>query len=298
MRPDPHRSRPGEYSGSDRRARHVLGSQEHPPTVGYHTRRRRLAITGVAAMISLLGRGVRFLARPGRAQRLLLVASQAWAAGVRKDPYARALWRWKLDGCDQTLRLAYPLEPRSVVLDVGGFLGDWAASIVERYGCTVLVFEPIPAHFDTLRARLGGMQGVELYPFGLSDRTERRAMAVLGNESSAFRASGPAGTVRVPLVDIAEFWSDRGLEHVDLLKINIEGGGFPLLERMLNTGLARRCANIQVQFHADYPDAVERRERIRVRLAKTHELTWDYFFVWENWRVAQASRAAACGEGS
>lgn len=126
-------------------------------------------------------------------------------AWVRREPYALALWRWRLDGGDETLRLAYTLEARSVVLDVGGFLGDWAASIVERYGCSVLVFEPIPAHFDTLRARLGGVQRIELYPFGLSDRTERRAMAVLGNGSSAFRASGPTGTVRVPLVDIAEF---------------------------------------------------------------------------------------------
>jgi FkbM family methyltransferase len=238
-----------------------------------------------------LQRGFRFLTRPARAQRLLSAASEAWAAWVRGEPYALALWRWRLDGGDETLRLVYPLEPRSVVLDVGGFLGDWAASIVERYGCSVLVFEPVPAHYDALRDRLRGVKGVELYPFGLSDRTERRAMAVLGNGSSAFRASGPAGTVRVPFVDIAEFWSGRGLEHVDLLKVNIEGGEFPLLERMLDTGLARRCTNIQVQFHADYPDAARRRERIRVRLAETHELAWDYFFVWENWRAVQASGA-------
>ncbi|HET8926150.1 MAG TPA: FkbM family methyltransferase [Candidatus Acidoferrum sp.] len=245
-----------------------------------------------------LERSLRFLARPGRGQRLLSATREAWAAWVRREPYALAHWRWRLDGGDETLRLAYALEPRSVVLDVGGFSGDWAASVVERYRCSVLVFEPIPEHFDTLRKRLGGVQGVDLYPFGLSDRTERRAMAVLGNGSSAFRTSGPARTVRVPLVDIAEFWSDRGLAHVDLLKVNIEGGEFPLLERMLDTGLTRRCANIQVQFHADYPDAVERRESIRARLAKTHELTWDYFFVWENWRVLQAAAGAARREES
>ena len=240
-------------------------------------------------MRSRFERSLRFLARPGRTQRLFWSAKEAWAALVRKDPYALALWRWRLDGCEQTLRVNYPLEPRSVVLDIGGFVGEWAASIIERYKCSVLVFEPLPAHLDTLQARLGGVDGVELYPFGLSDRTERRAMAVLGNGSSAFRAAGRTGSVCVALVDIAEFWRDRGLERVDLLKINIEGGEFPLLERLLDTGLVRRCTDIQVQFHADYPDALERRERIRLRLAKTHELTWDYFFVWENWRLMQAS---------
>ena len=41
--------------------------------------------------------------------------------------------------------------------------------------------------------------------------------------------------------------------------------------------------DIQVQFHTFYPDASHRREKIQQELMKTHVLTYNYDFVWENW---------------
>ncbi|MFH1247258.1 MAG: hypothetical protein V1644_02660 [Candidatus Micrarchaeota archaeon] len=62
------------------------------------------------------------------------------------------------------------------------------------------------------------------------------------------------------------------------------GGEFELLKRMLEQNLIARCKNIQVQFHDFYPNARELRDELRTELAKTHELTYDYYFVMENWR--------------
>jgi hypothetical protein len=47
-----------------------------------------------------------------------------------------------------------------------------------------------------------------------------------------------------------------------------------------------RFKNIQVQFH-DFiiENATERMENIQKQLAKTHKITYQFNFVWENWQL-------------
>jgi hypothetical protein len=82
---------------------------------------------------------------------------------------------------------------------------------------------------------------------------------------------------------VNEWFAENGIEHVDLIKINTEGGEFELLERMIETGLVPRFVNMQVQFHNVADDSTPRMEAIQRELAKTHELTYEYRYVWENW---------------
>ena len=76
---------------------------------------------------------------------------------------------------------------------------------------------------------------------------------------------------------------NKKIDEIDLIKINIEGGEFELLERMFEQGLVAKCKNIQIQFHDFFPEAKSLRQDIRERLKETHHLTYDYYFVWENW---------------
>jgi hypothetical protein len=66
--------------------------------------------------------------------------------------------------------------------------------------------------------------------------------------------------------------------------VNIEGGEYELLERMLERGLTERVCDLQIQFHNFSPDAAERMAAIQRGLAATHRPTYQYRFVWENWR--------------
>src|SRR5262249_51252950 len=84
----------------------------------------------------------------------------------------------------------------------------------------------------------------------------------------------------------------ENIGEVSLMKINIEGGEYDLLENLIATGLISRIRDIQVQFHMDIPDAERRMHAIQSRLAGTHRLTFQYPFVWENWqRRPDAARA-------
>ncbi|HEY8723841.1 MAG TPA: FkbM family methyltransferase [Gaiellaceae bacterium] len=85
------------------------------------------------------------------------------------------------------------------------------------------------------------------------------------------------------LVDIEEFIAQEDIREVDLLKVNIEGGEYELLERMIQSGSVRAIKDIQVQFHDFVPNAALRMRRIQKALTETHELTYEFPFVWENW---------------
>ena len=64
-----------------------------------------------------------------------------WCLYITKDPFVCAHRAWvKADG-DHSLRQNYPLDSDSVVLDVGGYHGDWAEKIVTEFDSNVYVFE-------------------------------------------------------------------------------------------------------------------------------------------------------------
>ena len=121
-----------------------------------------------------------------------------------------------------------------------------------------------------------------MFPFGLGARTEEIDLG-LDRDATSRYAPGIA-TTRACLVCASEFLSEHGIERIDLMKVNIEGAEYDLLDDLIETGCVRTVRNLQVQFHDFVPEAQARMRAIQRRLAETHEPTWRYEFVWENWR--------------
>ncbi|MES2964569.1 MAG: FkbM family methyltransferase [Bdellovibrionota bacterium] len=200
-----------------------------------------------------------------------------------KTDFDRTYDRWVAARGDATLRLDYPLTKSSLVLDLGGYRGDWAAEIFEKYGCRIFVFEPVSSFAEGIRRRFSGQNEIRTFDFALAGRNGTTEIGLDENSSSEFAAEASKKTV-IQLKDIAEFFNTQNVTSVDLMKINIEGAEFDLLDYMLDRGLTDRIANLQIQFHNFVPAADSRRESIRSRLAKTHDVTYDFPFIWENWR--------------
>lgn len=180
-------------------------------------------------------------------------------------------------------RLDYPLNEHSLVFDVGGYKGQWADKIFTRYGCTVYVFEPVAEFAKGIRRRFAGNGKVVVYEFGLSRDNQALEISICRDISSFHR--GVRGPRKARLVRAADFISERNIESIDLMKVNIEGGEYDLLEHLINVGLVKRIRNIQVQFHSFMPNAEERMASIHSELRRTHRLTYQYLFVWENWQL-------------
>jgi FkbM family methyltransferase len=215
----------------------------------------------------------------------MTVAALPIVTGARGPKLEQAVVKqWFADKGDATLRLDYPLSAASVVLDVGGYEGNWAAQIRERHGCRVHVFEPVPAFAANIRARFAGDPGVTVHTCGLSDQTAAADIVLSKDGTSVHKSVGEKVTIQ--LRRASDVIAELGLARVDLMKINIEGCEFELLTHLIDTGAVNKIENIQVQFHDFVPDAARRMEALHERLSATHRMTWHYRFVWENWRKA------------
>src|SRR5262249_9588465 len=89
--------------------------------------------------------------------------------------------------------------------------------------------------------------------------------------------------VKVAMQDVSSFISKEGITKIDLIKINIEGGEYALLPRMIETGAMKICEHLQIQFHK-WHGSPRARHAIQKALRSSHELSYDYPFVWEGWK--------------
>ena len=90
------------------------------------------------------------------------------------------------------------------------------------------------------------------------------------------------------IIEIRDIYSVEELKNIniDLFHINIEGGEYELIRRMIETNMIIHINSLQVQFHEWYPSQKESRvlrNQIHDELNKTHKLDYSYDFVWEKW---------------
>lgn len=180
----------------------------------------------------------------------------AWLDEIEKErplnqSESRAKPWFAIDG-DRTLRLDYKLSLGSIVYDVGGYEGEWASKIYQRYKCHVEVFEPVKSFVEKLEKKFASTDKVKVYGFGLAGRTRRTSINLDDASSSTFKAGKKPE--RVELVKAGDFIKPR-LRKIDLMKINIEGGEYELLDHLIESGLVKNIADIQVQFHDFVPGA-------------------------------------------
>lgn len=188
---------------------------------------------------------------------------------------------FRADG-NQTLRLNYPLTSDSVVFDLGGYKGEWARDIFCKHGCDLYVFEPVPAFYNAIVSYFSPNPKIKAYDFGLAARDENVSISVDEFSSSIVKTGNEQISIR--LKSVMDFISENNIKHVDLIKINIEGAEYELLEALIEHNAIPMFTDIQVQFHDFIPDAKNRMDKIKTKLAETHYPTYQYEFVWENWR--------------
>jgi hypothetical protein len=90
------------------------------------------------------------------------------------------------------------------------------------------------------------------------------------------------------ILSFEDFVREYNVDHIDLMKINIEGGEYELLEHMIEKDLIGMVDQFIIQFHnkdlgLNIYKAKERRDEIRKALSKTHKEVWCEPFIWEKW---------------
>jgi len=183
----------------------------------------------------------------------------------------------------EDMRYDYPLNENSIVFDIGFYKGEFTKKIFNEFACQIIAFEPIEKYFLQGLKNIPRSKKIKVfnYAVGIEDKIE--GITVQDDSSSLLVKS-----LNTQLIEIRSFSSilkELNINSIDLIKCNIEGAEYSLLEYMLDLGITNICKNIQVQFHTFVENAEERRNKIRERLKETHKLTYDFGWIWESWEL-------------
>lgn len=185
------------------------------------------------------------------------------------------------------LALDWPLDEASVVVEVGGYEGRWAAEIAARYRPRLYVFEPQEWAFEVCRALLG--EHGRVFNFGLGDRdTTLRPMVSFHTDGASFverpaQGRQSAGAVGYGhLREVGRVFSELGLDAIDLLAVNCEGCEFTLLPHLAENGWLGRVKYLLMQYHRVGPYTDADVAGLRKIISITHRLLWEGpFAAWE-----------------
>ena len=197
--------------------------------------------------------------------------------------HSPAIFFWFKDNASDLL-YEHNLSPDSVVVEVGAYVGDWCVKIYNRFKCKILAYEPVNEYFIQLQNNISYFENIELYNFGLGSKNEKIRIKRRGVQTTILNQHEDFDDI-IEIKDIASLKELNNIA-IDLMNINIEGGEYDLLNRLIETKILNNIYNIQIQFHEWYPSMKKSklyRTQIHEKLKKSHKLVYSYDFVWEKW---------------
>jgi FkbM family methyltransferase len=201
---------------------------------------------------------------------------------IYQSPAERRMGAWWAAGKADALVSDYDLDERSLIVELGGYKGQWTADAFAAFGCRIHVFEPVAEFAEAIRRRFARNPRIVVHQCALAAATGTAQIGLCREGSSLYDRGSLREEIR--LVRAADWFDANGIGEVDLLEMNIEGAEYDLLEHLIDTGIIRRIRYLLVQFHDCVPDAARRLAALEQRLRATHEPQYQFPFLWESWR--------------
>jgi len=136
-------------------------------------------------------------------------------------------------------------NPNPTIFDVGAHIGDVTRSYKRLFpDACIHSFEPFPESYEQLERAVSGMPSIHCHRLAISD--SNGTMTLKANASAATnsllavdeRASGYWGTglldthaqIAIETVTLDSFCAQEGIDHIDILKLDVQGAEFAVLE--------------------------------------------------------------------
>ena len=150
---------------------------------------------------------------------------------------------------------------RPVIFDVGANVGVYTLRVLDAFPAGVLVyaFEPSRSGFEALSANIAGFPTARVRNLGLSDKEETATLFSPGDRSKLASVYDTSPRLerfglsvkhreRVTLTTLDRFCDDEGIDHIDLLKLDVEGHELKVLKGGANMLTSGRVDFIQFEF--------------------------------------------------
>jgi FkbM family methyltransferase len=208
---------------------------------------------------------------------------EKWWLRLRPESKLTPMQMFRRDGYSDLLVLNLGLGVQSVVMDFGGYSGDYTAAVFNEYHCHIHVFEPVPQFATSLRERFSESNEVQIHGFGVAETDEVRLFGIADDATGYFSTGN---SVEVPFRSV-ECLAGIAPVDIDVIAINIEGGEYELIPVLAKASVLKRAELIFVQFHRVGEDPDIERETCRRLLEESHEPLWNYDYIWEAWKRRQ-----------
>jgi FkbM family methyltransferase len=161
-----------------------------------------------------------------------------------------------------------PLDDRSICYLAGaGEDISFDLALIERFGCEVYAFDPVPRAAEYVAQAAAGEPRHHFMAVGLwsSDATLTfHAPAQQGFVShSATNLQSTEAAFQAPVRSVAAVMAELGHDHVDLLKISAEGAEFEILDHILTTPVDVRVLCVEFAQPADFERVLELGHRLQ-----------------------------------
>src|SRR6202035_1763667 len=168
-------------------------------------------------------------------------------------------WTAEYESWD-VLQLSRWVHPGAVVFDVGANFGYYSVSLASAMqgNGKVYVFEPCKSSFRRLQTnialnRLDSI--IEAIPLALSERSGVAYLDRTDGNSGAASLSSEAKGEAVELDTLDHFCDVNEIDHVDVVKIDVEGSELRVIEGGKST-LTRHQPTIMIEFNSSALGAV------------------------------------------
>lgn len=140
-----------------------------------------------------------------------------------------------------------------VIMDLGGNIGafsTWVKALNPESILSLHIFEPHPGNISVLRDNLNrnGLRDAEVHEVAVAGKSGTVDLDV----STGFDAFSIATTSRnmmtIKALSIRDFLAEKRLDQVDLLKMDVEGAEFEIIENDLEV-IAATVSRLVVEFH-------------------------------------------------
>jgi FkbM family methyltransferase len=165
------------------------------------------------------------------------------------------------------------LPPNPVVIDIGGFIGDFALYAVKRFNARrVIVCEPSPRNWTLLLKNIannGFEDRIEVVNKAVTDGSDAMMNLDARDEDQCMVSSyhqGEEALSAVSGISLGQLLVDHAVDDVDLLKIDCEGGEYVILEST-PSDVFSRIRNIVFEYH-DIDDGWAKLESGKQRLRR------------------------------
>jgi len=190
-----------------------------------------------------------------------------------------------------------------LVIDVGAYIGDFALYAATQLGARVIAFEPTAENFSLLAQNIRNnnlIKRISISPLAVSAEGGPLALFIQSSEAGEIHASSniygthyvnPSKRV-VNSISISQILADYDIAKVNLLKLDIEGGEYDVLQGMKDE-VFEKIDNIVFECHP-VPGYESRLRAILARLSSlNYKVKRKDWLVWANKQYVSPSKLRA-----